>query len=70
MANERDPEVRKKFLKKLGRKRAPPGKEVDHKVALEDGGRDSVANMQLITKRQHEIKTARENRARAKKKKK
>ena len=68
MPNKRDPEVRKKFLAKLGRQRAPAGKEVDHIVPLDDGGRDSMANMQLLTKRQHAIKTAREARARAKKK--
>jgi len=68
MANKRDPEVRKKFLGKQGRKRAPAGYEVDHIVALEDGGRDSMANMQLLTKKQHEAKTTHENRARAKKK--
>ena len=70
MAKKRDPEVRRKFLEKQGRKRAPAGYDVDHIVPLEDGGRDSMANMQLLTKRQHEIKTAREARARAKKNKK
>ena len=69
MAKKRDPEVRKKFLAKLGRKRAPAGMEVDHKVALEDGGRDSMANMQLLTKKKHAVKTEREARARAKGKK-
>ena len=69
MANKRDPEVRGKFLAKLGRKRSPAGMEVDHKVALEDGGRDSMANMQMLTKKKHAVKTAREARARAKRKK-
>lgn len=68
MANKRDPEVRKKFLAKQGRKRAPAGYEVDHIKPLEDGGRDSMANMQLLTKAQHKRKTAREARARVKKK--
>lgn len=68
MANKRDPEVRKKFLAKQGLKRAPAGKEVDHMKALEDGGRDSQANMQLLTKAKHQAKTNREARARAKKK--
>ena len=68
MTKKRDPEVRKKFLAKQGRKIAPAGYEVDHKVPLEDGGRDSMANMQLLTKKKHAIKTAREARARAKKK--
>ena len=66
MANKRDPDVRKKFLAKLGRQRAPAGYEVDHIVALEDGGRDSMANMQLLTKKQHQAKTNRENRVRTK----
>ena len=70
MATKRDPEVKKRFLKKKGLKRSPAGKQVDHIVPLEDGGRDSVANMQLLTKKQHEAKTAREARARAKKNKK
>lgn len=70
MANKRNPEVRKRFLKKKGLKRAPVGKQVDHIVAIEDGGPDTVANMQLLTKKRHEAKTARENRARARKKKK
>ncbi len=68
MPKKRDPEVRKKFLARQGRKRAPAGYEVDHIKPLEDGGRDSMTNMQLRTKRQHAIKTAREARARAKKK--
>lgn len=70
MANKRDPEVRKKFLSKQGLNRAPAGKEVDHIVALEDGGRDSMANMQLLTKKKHAEKTAREARARARARKK
>ncbi len=68
MENKRDPEVRRKFLAKQGLKRAPVGKEIDHIVALEDGGRDSMANMQLLTKAKHQAKTNRENRARARKK--
>ena len=67
MAKKRDPEVKKKFLAKLKRKRAPAGMQVDHIVALEDGGRDSMANMQLLTKKKHQEKTNREAKARAKK---
>ena len=67
---KRDPEVKKRFLKKLGFKRTPPGKAVDHIEPLIDDGAESVSNMQLITKKQHEAKTAHEARARAKKKKK
>ena len=68
MTNKRDPEVRRKFLAKHGLKRAPAGIEVDHIKPLEDGGRDSQANMQLLTKAKHQAKTNRENRARSKKK--
>ena len=65
---KRDPEVAKRFLKNKGLKKAPPGKEIDHKVPLEDGGSDTARNLQLLSKKQHEQKTAREARARAKKK--
>ena len=67
---KRDPEVKKRFLKKLGLKRTPRGKAVDHIKPLIDGGPETVANIQLITKKQHEVKTAREARARARAKKK
>ena len=67
--NKRDPEVKKRFLKKLGLTRTPAGKEVDHKKPREDGGPDTVQNLQLLTKKQHEAKTAKEARARAKKRK-
>ena len=68
MPNKRDPEKRRKFLEKLGYKRAPNNHEVDHVIPLEDGGRDSISNMQLLTKEEHHKKTARENRARSRKK--
>ena len=70
MVKKRDPAVVERFLKKLGLKKVPKGKGVDHKVPLEDGGSDTVRNLQLITTKQHADKTAREARARAKKKKK
>ena len=65
---KRDPEVKKRFLKKEGLTKVPPGEEVDHKKSLEDGGSDTVRNMQLLTEKQHAAKTAREAAARAKKK--
>ncbi len=65
---KRDPEVKKRFLKKEGLTKIPKGKEVDHKKPLEDGGSDTVRNLQLLTEKQHAEKTAREARARAKKK--
>ena len=67
MPNKRDPKVVERFLKNKGLTKVPPGKEVDHKKPLEDGGADSVSNLQLLTKKQHAEKTAREARARAKK---
>ncbi len=67
---KRDPEVVERFLKKLGLTKTPKGKEVDHKVPLEDGGSDTVRNLQLLPEKQHADKTAREARARAKKKRK
>ena len=69
MVEKRDPEVVKRFLKKMGLTKIPKGKEIDHKVPLADGGPDTVRNMQLITEKQHAIKTEREARDRATKKK-
>jgi 5-methylcytosine-specific restriction endonuclease McrA len=69
MPNERDPVKRQNFPEKQGLKRAPRGQEVYHIIPLEDGGRDSMANMQLLTKEEHLKKTTRENKARAKKNK-
>ena len=68
MAKKRDPEVVERFLKKKGLTKIPKGKEVDHKVPLEDGGSDTVPNLQLLTEKQHADKSKREARARAKKK--
>ena len=65
---KRDPKVVERFLKKEGLTKVPKGKEVDHKVPLADGGSDSVRNMQLLTEKQHATKTAREAKARSKKK--
>ena len=69
MAKKRDPKVVERFLKKKGLTKIPKGKEVDHKVALEDGGSDRVPNLQLLTEKQHARKTAREAKDRAEKKK-
>ena len=65
---KRDPKVVERFLKKEGLKKVPKGKEIDHKVPLEDGGSDTVRNLQLLTEKQHAAKTAREAKARPKKK--
>jgi 5-methylcytosine-specific restriction endonuclease McrA len=66
---KRDPAVVERFLKKKGLKEIPKGKEIDHKIPLIDGGSDTVRNLQLLTKKQHEEKTAHEAKARARKKK-
>ena len=65
---KRDSKVVDLFLKKEGLTKAPKGKEVDHIIPLSDGGSDTVRNMQLLTEKQHAAKTAREAKARAKKK--
>ena len=65
---KRDPKVVERFLEKQGLDKVPRGKEVDHIKPLEDGGRDVPSNLQLLTEKQHEKKTAREARERAKKK--
>ena len=65
---KRDPKAVERFLKKEGFTKTPRGKEVDHKIPLADGGTDTVRNMQLLTVKQHAEKTAREAKARAKKK--
>ena len=70
MAKKRDPKVLERFLKKKGLRKIPKGKEIDHKVPLIDGGSDTLRNLQLLTLKQHAEKTAREARARTKKKKK
>ena len=64
-----DPKVVERFLKQHGLKRVTPGKEVDHRIPPEDGGKDTSSNLQLLTKKQHDQKTACEARARAQKKK-
>lgn len=61
---KRKAEVKKKFLEKKGLKKIPKGKEIDHKVALADGGSDTLRNLHLIKKSIHKKKTARENRKR------
>jgi hypothetical protein len=53
---------KKKFLKRLGYRRVPPGYEVDHIIPLSKGGADKSYNMQLIPKSVHKRKTAAERR--------
>ncbi len=65
LPNQRDPRVVQLFLRLKGFSSLPRGYEVDHIIPLEDGGADTVNNMQLLTIAQHQAKTARENQARA-----
>ena len=62
---KRDPAVVEDFLEKKGLTKIPKGRQVDHIKPLEDGGPDTVRNLQLLTEKQHAEKTAREARARA-----
>jgi 5-methylcytosine-specific restriction endonuclease McrA len=64
---KRSASTKKKFLKSKGYKKAPKGYEVDHIKPLSQGGKDTISNMQLLSKEQHKKKTAREARKRAKK---
>ena len=48
------------FLRSLGYTQTPAGYEIDHIIPLYQGGSDSPNNMQLLTVRQHKIKTAKE----------
>jgi 5-methylcytosine-specific restriction endonuclease McrA len=67
---KRDPKVLERFLKKEGLTKTPRGKEIDHIKPLVDGGSDTVRNLQLLTEKQHALKTKREAKAREDKKKK
>jgi len=64
--HKRKQETREKFLKKLGLKKVPKDKEIDHKIPLIDGGTDTLRNLHLISKKNHKKKTAREARKRIK----
>jgi 5-methylcytosine-specific restriction endonuclease McrA len=69
MKKKRDPKVLEKFLKKEGLTKTPKGKEIDHIKPLIDGGSDTVGNLQLLTEKQHALKTKREAKVREAKKK-
>lgn len=53
------------FLRSRGYDKVPDGYEVDHIIPLSEGGTDDPSNMQLLTKKQHAIKTARERAGRS-----
>ncbi len=48
------------FLNTLGLEDTPEGYEIDHIIPLFMGGSDSPENMQLLTFKEHKIKTAKE----------
>lgn len=57
---ERSQGARMSFLRSHGYRRLPSGYEIDHIRPLSQGGADTPENMQLLTKEQHHLKTARE----------
>lgn len=61
--------ARKAIAKVLGRKNLPANIVLDHIVPRWAGGTNQLPNLQLLTKRQHLIKTAYENAIKARIKK-
>lgn len=57
---ERSQSARMTFLRMHGYSKLPAGYEIDHIRPLSQGGSDTPENMQLLTKEQHHVKTARE----------
>ncbi|WP_417359467.1 HNH endonuclease signature motif containing protein [Galbibacter sp.] len=56
---------KREFLRRKGYSSTPYGYEIDHIKPLSEGGTDDPSNMQLLTKRQHARKTARERMGRS-----
>lgn len=48
------------FLKSKGYSETPKGYEIDHIIPLSEGGTDDPNNMQLLTIKEHRLKTAKE----------
>jgi len=57
---KRNPANKRKFLKSMGYSKTPYGFEIDHIIPLSEGGTDDPSNMQLLTVKEHDRKTARE----------
>ena len=57
--------IRLLVAKAIGRKRLPANIELDHIIPKWAGGTNNPINLQFLTKRQHQIKTAYENAIRA-----
>ena len=66
---KRKESTKQRWLKAHELKRIPPGKVLDHKIPLKDGGSDSLRNLHLVKKKFHKGKTRAEARMRAKKRK-
>jgi len=60
---KRSESTKKQFLKSKGYDKEPSGYQVDHIKPLSEGGTDTPDNMQLITIKEHQLKTARERQA-------
>ena len=61
--------IREAIEKIIGRK-LPKRIEIDHKIPLKDGGKHTPGNIQLLTRKKHQVKTAIENSQRTRRKRK
>ncbi len=57
---ERSSSAKKEFLRSKGYDKVPRGYQIDHIIPLSQGGKDEPSNMQLLSTREHKIKTAKE----------
>lgn len=60
LPKHRSEAAKQRFLRQRGLKHVPRGYEVDHIVPLSEGGSDTPANMEFLTKSAHHRKTAAE----------
>ncbi len=61
---QRKQSTKKHWLEVHGYNKVPPGKELDHKIPLSEGGTDTLWNLHLKKKSSHKEKTRREARRR------
>lgn len=52
--------AKRQFLKSKGYTKTPRGYQIDHIIPLSQGGKDEPSNMQLLSTRDHQRKTANE----------